>query len=55
MSLSRQTSRIVWPSKPSTTRPSTSMRIRGVLCGRCGDWVVMSCSASESSRGVVVS
>ena len=33
MPLSRQTSRIVWPSKPSTTRPSTSMRIRGVLCG----------------------
>ena len=27
MPLSRQTSRIVWPSKPSTTRPSTSIRI----------------------------
>ncbi len=27
MPLSRQTSRMVWPSKPSTTRPSTSMRM----------------------------
>ena len=27
MPLSRQTSRIVWPSRPSTTRPSTSIRI----------------------------
>ena len=39
MPLSRQTSRIVWPSKPSTTRPSTSIRIRGDDCGRCGDCV----------------
>ena len=49
MPLSRQTSRIVWPSKPSTTRPSTSMRMRGVDCGRCGDWVSSSRSASDSA------
>ena len=48
MPLSRQTSRIVWPSKPSTTRPSTSMRMRGVDCGRCGDCVSSRRSASES-------
>src|SRR5215212_4996831 len=54
MPLSRQTSRIVWPSKPSTTRPSTSIRIRGVDCGRCGDWVVSRRSASESSSGCTV-
>src|SRR5262245_30324419 len=51
MPLSRQTSRIVWPSKPSTTRPSTSIRMRGVACGRCGAWVVIRRSASESSSG----
>ena len=44
--MSRQTSRIVWPSKPSTTRPSTSIRMRGVDCGRCGDWVSSNRSAS---------
>ena len=49
MPLSRQTSRIVWPSKPSTTRPSTSMRMRGVDCGRCGDCVSSRRSASASA------
>ena len=48
MPLSRQTSRIVWPSKPSTTRPSTSIRMRGDDCGRCGDCVSRSRSASDS-------
>src|SRR4051812_47069266 len=47
MPLSRQTSRIVWPSKPSTTRPSTSIRMRGDDCGRCGDCVSSSRSGSD--------
>ncbi len=54
MPLSRQTSRIVWPSKPSTTRPSTSIRIRGVDCGRCGDWVVSRRSATVSAMRLEV-
>ena len=49
MPLSRQTSRIVWPSNPSTTRPSTSIRMRGVDWGRCGAWVSSRRSASDSS------
>src|SRR3954452_8425116 len=48
MPLSRQTSRIVWPSNPSMTRPSTSIRIRGDDCGRCGAWVSSRRSASDS-------
>ena len=48
MPLSRQTSRIVWPSKPSTTRPSTSIRMRGDDCGRCGACVSSSRSASDA-------
>src|SRR3954453_1610330 len=48
MPLSRQTSRIVWPSKPSTTRPSTSIRMRGDDCGRCGACVSRRRSASDS-------
>ena len=61
MPLSRQTSRIVWPSKPSTTRPSTSMRIRGVLCGPLrrlrgdqplGERVVARRDRVEHGRGV---
>ena len=51
MPLSRQTSRIVWPSRPSTTRPSTSIRMRGVDCGRCGDCVSSRRSASASGGG----
>ena len=52
MPLSRQTSRIVWPSKPSTTRPSTSIRMRGDDCGRCGDCVSSRRSASDRSAGL---
>src|SRR3954454_907842 len=48
MPLSRQTSRIVWPSKPSMTRPSTSIRMRGDESGRCGAWVSRRRSASDS-------
>ena len=55
MPLSRQTSRIVWPSRPSMTRPSTSIRMTGVAWGRCGAWVVISRSAWVSSSGVTVS
>src|SRR3954463_697936 len=47
MPLSRQTSRIVWPSKPSMTRPSTSIRMRGDDCGRCGDCVSSSRAGSD--------
>ena len=50
MPLSRQTSRIVWPSKPSTTRPSTSIRMRGDDCGRCGDCVSSRRSAQRLGR-----
>ena len=46
--MSRQTSRMVWPSKPSTMRPSTSMRIRGVDSGRWGACVSSSRSARDS-------
>src|SRR5450631_10129 len=52
MPLSRQTSRIVWPSKPSTTRPSTSIRMRGVDTGRCGAWVVSSSSARDGVSSI---
>ena len=49
--MSRQTSRIVWPSRPSTTRPSTSRRMAGVDCGRCGACVRRSRSARLSATG----
>ncbi len=55
MPLARQTSRIVWPSTPSTMRPSISIRKAGVERGRCGAWVVMRRSAGESSYGMTVS
>src|SRR5450759_4842152 len=54
MPLARQTSRIVWPSWPSTTRPSTSSRNAGVESGRSGAWAVIRCSACDSSSGVTV-
>ena len=50
MPLARQTSRIVWPSVPSTIRPSTSSRNAGVRSGRCGAWAVISFSARASRR-----
>ena len=55
MPLARHTSRIVWPSTPSTTRPSISIRNVGVESGRCGAWVVIRHSASDSSYGTAVS
>ena len=55
MPLARQTSRIVWPSKTGTVRPSTWIWKRGVETGRWGAWVVMRRSARDSSSGKTVS
>ena len=41
--------------EPLDQRPSTSIRIGGVDCGRCGAWVVISRSAGVSARGSIVS
>ena len=49
MPLSRQTSRMVWPSRPVSVRPSISMEKLGATCGRCGLCVVSSRSAIAST------
>ena len=51
MPLSRQTSRMVWPSWPVTWRPSTSMLKVGVARGRCGAWTSSRRSAGDGARG----